>query len=164
MQLSFINSFTVITVIEVALVCVVCVLMLWLVMLEWRVRRFMRGANKQNIETHLAAIARDYQDLSSYKNALRRELDTMEMRLQGSIRGVGTVRFHPFVGSGSSKPSFATALISEKGDGLIISTLLAHNSASIFSKAIVAFRHEKELTEEEAQALEKARNSLYSTL
>lgn len=143
---------------------VVTILLLWLVVLEWRLRRFMRGSNGKNIEAHLSTIARDYQDLTAFKTALRNELDTMEARLKGSIRGTGTVRFHPFAGSGSSKPSFATALISENGDGMIISTLLAHNSASIFSKAVVGFASEKELTAEEAEALEKAKNSLHSTL
>lgn len=151
------------TLVEIVLISAVAVLLLWIIVLECRIRRFMKGTNKNNIEAHLGHIARDYQDLSAYKDALRHELDTMEERLEGSIRGVGTVRFHPFAGSGSSKPSFATALVSERGDGLIISTLLAHNSASIFSKAITGFQSEKELTEEESQALEKARNSLHST-
>lgn len=84
-------------------------------------------------------------------------LSQHDSRIAGGIKGIGTVRFHPFAGSGSTKPSFATALIAENGDGLILSTLHSHGTVSIFSKALTNFKAEKELTEEEAAALEKQR-------
>lgn len=136
--------------------------LVWNVLLELRLRRLTRGADGKSLEGHLATITRDYQDLEEFKSALHSRLETMDARLKGSVSGVGVVRFHPFAGSGDSKPSFAVAFVSEKGDGLIISTLHARNSVSIFSKDIAAFKSEKELTEEEAGALEKARNSLHT--
>ncbi|MBL4644823.1 MAG: DUF4446 family protein [Candidatus Pacebacteria bacterium] len=137
-------------------------LLLWNIFLEIRLRRLTRGSDGKNLEGHLATIARDYQDLEEFKSALHSRLETMDVRLKGSVSGVGVVRFHPFAGSGDSKPSFAVAFISENGDGIIISTLHARNSVSIFSKNVSEFKSDKELTEEEAGALEKARNSLHT--
>ncbi len=138
------------------------ILLFWNVSLEFRLRRLARGSDGKNLESHIASIAREYQDLGDFKKALHTRLENIDVRIKGSISGIGVVRFHPFAGSGDSKPSFAVAFLSEAGDGLIISTLHARNSVSIFSKDVVDFKSEKELSEEEAGALEKARNSLHT--
>ncbi len=138
------------------------VLLIWNISLEFRLRQLTRGSDGKNLESHIASIARDYQDLEGFKSALHTRLENIDTRIKGSLSGIGVVRFHPFAGSGDSKPSFAVAFLSEAGDGLIISTLHARNSVSIFSKDIVDFKSEKELSEEEAGALEKARNSLHT--
>jgi len=141
---------------------IVSLLLIWNILLEWRLRRITRGADGKNIEAHLASIARDYQNLEDFKKTIHSNIREIDTRLKGSIRGIGVVRFNPFAGSGSSKPSFAAAFISEDGDGLIISTLHARNSVSIFSKNIAGFKSDKELTEEERGALEKAKDSLHT--
>jgi len=137
-------------------------LLLWNIFLEWRLRRLTRGNNGTNLEAHLASIARDYEDLGEFKQTVLSSIQKIDSRVQGSIRGVGMVRFNPFAGSGLNKPSFAAAFISEKGDGLVISSLHARDSVSIFTKTIVSFKSENELTSEEMAALEKARISLHT--
>tara|TARA_B100000745_G_scaffold152730_1_gene99956 strand:+ start:4577 stop:5044 length:468 start_codon:yes stop_codon:yes gene_type:complete len=141
---------------------IIFLLVVWVLILELRLRRLTKGSNKSNMEAHLAAIARDYQDLNGFKTDVYGRITQIDNRLKGSVRGIGTVHFHPFAGSGSSKPSFATALVSEDGDGMVISTLHAHNSVSIFNKAVKNFTCEKELTAEETVALEKAKDSLHT--
>lgn len=138
------------------------ILLVWNIILEIRLRRITRGADGKNIEAHLATIARDYQDLEGFKKTILTKLQTLDVRVQNSIRGTGIVRFNPFAGSGDSKPSFAAAFITEEGNGLILSTLHARNNANIYCKNITAFKSEQELTEEESQALEKAKNSLHT--
>lgn len=137
-------------------------LFIWNGVLEFRLRRITKGADGKNIENHLAAIARDYKDLDDFKQSVNENITKLDARLKGSVRGTGTIRFNPFAGSGDSKPSFATALVNEQGNGFILSTLHARNSVSIYCKDIVNFKSEKELTEEEAAALEKAKNSLHT--
>jgi len=138
------------------------ILLLWNILLEWRLRRLTKGHSGESLESHLATIARDYQDLEAFKAMMQKEITSLDTRLKTSVRGTGIVRFNPFAGSGDSKPSFALALISEKGDGLIVSTLHARNTVSIFSKNVAGFKTEQELSDEEAQALEKARKSLHT--
>tara|TARA_B100000900_G_scaffold35226_1_gene26517 strand:+ start:446 stop:940 length:495 start_codon:yes stop_codon:yes gene_type:complete len=138
------------------------VLLIWNSILEIRIRRITKGADGKNIENHLATISRDYQDLDDFKKTVKTKIAELDTRLQSSIRGTGIVRFNPFAGSGDSKPSFATAFINEQGDGFILSTLHARNSVSIYCKDILNFKSEKELTEEEEAALEKATHSLHT--
>ena len=138
------------------------VLLIWNVVLEWRLRRLTKGADGKNLEAHIASIARNYQDLEDFKKTIHARIAEIDTRVKGSVRGIGMVRFNPFAGSGSSKPSFAAAFVSENGDGLLISTLHARESVSIFTKNISGFACEHELTEEEKTALEKAKNSLHT--
>lgn len=143
-------------------VAVVLLLLIWNLMLEWRLRRLCKGANGNNLEAHISSIARDYEEFTAFKKTMEGRIEDINTRVQGSLRGVGMIRFNPFAGSGSSKPSFAAAFLSESGDGLVISTLHARDSVSIFTKNIVKFVGEQELTDEEQQALEKAKNSLHT--
>lgn len=148
--------------ISIAAAGIVGVLLLWNILLEVRLRRLTRGSDGKNLENHLATIARDYQDLEKFKANVHTELARLDARLKTSVRGVGIVRFNPFAGSGDSKPSLAAAFIAENGTGIVISTLHARGSVSIFSKNIVDFKAEQTLTEEENAALEKARKSLHT--
>jgi len=140
------------------------ILFIWIVFLEFRLRRLTKGSNGKNLENHLATIANDYKNLEEFKQTIHERLENIDGRLKNSVRGIGVVRFNPFAGSGSSKPSFAVAFVCEDGKGIIISTLNARNSMNIFSKNILNFKSDKELTEEEAGALEKAKNSLHTAL
>ena len=140
----------------------VAVLVLWVALLEWRLRRLTRGSNGKNLEAHIASVVREYERLAHFEREVQDRLTHLDRRLTHSICGVGVVRFNPFAGSGSSKPSFAIALLSERGDGIVISTLHARDSVSIFTKHVTQFAGERELTAEETEALEKARNSLHT--
>ncbi len=141
----------------------VVLLLIWNGLLEWRLRRATRGSKGENLEQHIARIARDYEEFVAFRDATRGTLATLDTRMRGSISGVGLVKFNPFAGHGASKPSFAAAFVSEDGSGVIISTLHARESVSIFSKTLVDFASEYELTEEEAEALDKARESLHTS-
>lgn len=139
------------------------VLLLWNIILEWRFRRLTKGASGRSLEQHVARIAKDYQDFIAFKKIIEGRANDLDTRLKGSMRGIGMVRFNPFAGSGLSKPSFAATFISENGDGLVISSLHARESLSIFTKTIKGFKSQQELTEEEMASLEKARVSLHTS-
>lgn len=139
------------------------VLGLWIVLLELRLRRLTRGSDGKNLEKHIARIAKSYTSVQEEQKNTALKLEDVSTRLQGSIRGIGLTRFNPFAGSGDSKPSFALALLSEDGSGVIVSTLHARDRVTLFSKDITNFKPESEITDEEQQALEKARNSLHNT-
>ena len=140
-----------------------CVLLLiWNIMLEMRFRKLLQGADGKNLESHIAAIVKDYEMFTDSKKEITDRLNNIDTRVKGSVRGIGIVRFNPFAGSGTSKPSFAAAFVSEDGRGVIISTLHARESVSIFSKNIIDFKSENELTAEETEALVKAKDSLHT--
>jgi hypothetical protein len=77
------------------------------------------------------------------------------------VQSVETLRFNAFRGSGSGgNQSFASAFLNENGDGLVISTLYSSDRMSIFAKPVTKFTPAFELTEEEKDVLDGAKNKL----
>lgn len=92
-----------------------------------------------------------------FQEEMRNYLTTVEKRLKKSVQAVHTVRFNPFKGTGSGgNQSFATAMLNENGDGVVISTLYAREHISIFSKPVKKGKSEYELSEEEKEAVSGA--------
>lgn len=137
-----------------------CVLLelVWIIMLEVRIRHFMRGAHGANLEGVLRSILTRHSEFETFQKELAQVLKSIDSRIKTAARGVGVVRFDAFSGDGSGgMQSFATALVSETGDGVVISSLHARASTRIFAKPVRAFTSPNELTTEEQQAIDTAR-------
>jgi len=129
--------------------------------LNIRLNRFLRGKEAKSLEDIVLKHGADIEKFKAFRKELEEYLDTVEERLDTSVRGVGTVRFNPFKGNGEGgQMSFATAFLDEKECGVIISTLNTRERMSIFAKPIVNGRSEFELTEEERSAIAKAKEKL----
>ncbi len=150
---------TIITAVSIGLVAI---LLIWVLWLELRLHWLTKGSDGKNLENHIANIARDYKSVQVKQQEMTDKITSVDARLSSAIRGIGLTRFNPFAGSGNSKPSFAIALIDEAGNGIIISTLCARDNLTLFSKQVVDFKPENEITEEEQNALEKACKSLHN--
>lgn len=132
-----------------------------IVLLIWehrRLTRLMLGRNGASLEESIVTLARRTKDLESFRAELEQYLKRAEARLASSVRGISTVRFNPFKGDGSGgNQSFATALVTEQGDGVVLSTLYSRDRVSMFGKPVEKGASGFELTEEEKQALSLAR-------
>jgi hypothetical protein len=131
-----------------------------LIRTQIRLKKLLRGKNAATLEDSIITIDNGLKDMYQFRIELEQYLEQVERRLKRSIQGVQTLRYNPFKGvGGGGNQSFATALINEKGDGVIISSLYARDHVSVYSKAIQNFKSEHELTEEEQEALKKAKES-----
>lgn len=136
------------------LLAAVLILLAWVAYLEWRLKRFMTGKNASNLEENFAALAADIAGTNRVNQEIQRHLINMEERLQKSVQHVKTVRFNPFSETGGNH-SFATALLDERGNGTVISTLYSRDKTSVFAKPIRERSSEFELTAEEERAIAK---------
>ena len=130
------------------------VLVVWMFTLQKRISKLLAGKSGVNLEdtinTHTASI----DELFRAKSGLKMELGALDERIKKKIQGAKTIRFNPFHGTGSGgNQSFATALLDEKGDGVVLSSLYSREKLSIFAKPIKNRTSEFELTEEEAEVL-----------
>ena len=124
-------------------------------------RRFLVAVDAHNISDSLAHVSSNLKDLQSFRGDMETYLTDVEKRLQKSVQSVHTVRFNPFKGTGGGgNQSFATTLLNEHGDGVIISSLYARDHVSVFSKPIKKHSSEHELTEEERESLDIAKKGL----
>jgi len=83
------------------------------------------------------------------------EIENLNSILGKTIQKTGIVRFNPFNGIGGNQ-SFAIALLDEKNNGFIISSLFTQEGNRVYAKAIKNGKSEHSLSEEEKEAIEKA--------
>lgn len=123
-----------------------------------RVNKLLMGRSGISLEEAITTLARRTKDMETFRAELEVYLKRAEMRMATSLRGVATVRFNPFKGDGSGgNQSFATAALTEGGDGFVLSTLYSRDRVSVFSKPIVKGSSSYELSEEEREALKLAK-------
>lgn len=73
-----------------------------------------------------------------------------------NIQKVGLVRFNPFADAGGNM-SFTVALLDGRNNGIVVSSLHGREGTRIYAKNIDKGESKYRLTEEERQAIEKAR-------
>lgn len=145
----------------IGLTAIIAILVLLVVQLQIRFRKLLRGHRAETIEDSLKLIEHDLKNLKNFKRETVAYLEDVEKRVGQSIQGVGTVRFNPFRGNGEGgNQSFATSFLSEKGSGVVISSLYSRDHVSIFSKPLKEFESEFELTSEEKEAIKLAQEKL----
>lgn len=125
--------------------------------LRARLRRLALGRNG-SIEETIGILSRDTKELQQFRTELEKYLKLAEVRLRGSVSGVGLVRFNPFSGDGSGgNQSFAAALLDEVGRGVVLSSLYARDRVGIYGKPVDNWASTYELTAEEKEAITQAK-------
>ncbi len=140
----------------------ICIFLgVWIMRTERKLTQAL-GGGSQSLQETLTKIHDHTKDVEEFRDQLEKYLETVENRLSKNIQSVETVRFNPFKGSGSGgNQSFATSLLNEKGDGVVISSLFGRERVSVFAKPIKKFVAEFELSAEEQESLDKASAGLY---
>ena len=122
-----------------------------------RIAKMLRGKSARDIDDVLVQIYRNISNFEQFQSKTQSDIAIMSNKLANSIQSVETIRFNPFKGNGTGgNQSFATAILNEYGDGVILSSLYSSDRVSVFAKPLVKFASTYELTEEENQALQQA--------
>jgi hypothetical protein len=133
---------------------VVIVLIGWIIRLEIRIHRLTQGGNGKSLEGVIASHTSRIATLEEHGGTTDRIVAEMNGRLKKSVQEVRTIRFDPFEGTaGSGKQSFATALLNEEGDGVVLSSLYTREKVSVFAKPVEKKSSQYELTKEEKEAI-----------
>ena len=156
---SILSSPTWVAIIILSIVSVI--LLVLVVMMHLKLKKFLIGIDSKHIGDSLDFVSTNINELQTFKNELESYLSTVEKRLKKSVQSVHTVRFNPFKGNGGGgNQSFATAFLTEDGDGVIVSSLYSRENVSVYSKPVKGHASEYELSDEECEALEKAKENL----
>lgn len=145
-----------ISILSYILIGVVIVLIVWIIIIEYRLKKFFVGTKARNLEGVLLEIGKQLKDIKNNQTKIDKHLSEVDGRLDKSVRRVETIRFNPFPDAGSNQ-SFAMAFLNDEGDGVIMSSLYARDRMSIFAKPIKKGKSEFELSAEEKEVLDKAK-------
>ena len=130
------------------------------VSLRRRLARLALGRNG-SIEETISILMRDMKEFKEFRAELEKYLKLAESRLRGAVSGVGVVRFNPFTGEGQGgNQSFALCVLDELGEGVVLSTLYSRDRVGVYAKPLTAFASTYELSDEEKQAIERAREQI----
>lgn len=148
---------------EQPLTAVLAVLVLALIAqttyLSMRVGKFLKGSNGKSLEGTIQKLDQRVSRLEAHAQETTLILKEADERLGRSVQGISVKRFDPFQGAGGQQ-SFATALLSEKGNGVVISGIHARDGVRVYAKGVVNFTSERELSDEEQAAIEEAKSKV----
>lgn len=132
-------------------------LLIWIIVLEFRIRKLLRGKTGDDLEDLIRKTNQDLEDLTRSRTEIKKDILAIREKMRHHIRGVKTIRFNPFKDSGGNQ-SFATAFINDDGDGVILSSIYSRDRVSIYAKPLEKHKSEYELSDEERRAIMESQN------
>lgn len=109
------------------------------------------GSLQSLLEEHLV----ERRDLIGAHEVTRRRVDELESKMEGAKRHLGIVRYDAFEEVGGAQ-SFALALYDDRGDGVILTSLVGRADCRVYGKPLARGRSERTLSQEEQRAIDEA--------
>jgi len=125
----------------------------------FRVRRRYRvlwAGGEKDVAAVLSEQSGQIAHLRSDAERVRAQLTQTVGDVEQSLRHVAVVRYDAF-GDMGGRLSFSAAIIDDRGDGLVISSIHARGESRTYAKGLVEGDSEVTLSPEEQQALAAAR-------
>jgi hypothetical protein len=127
--------------------------------LNGKYKKFMTGSNGANLESRILARFAEIDGLKTDAKQLHEELDAVKENLMITYQKVGVVKYDAFKEMGG-KLSFVLALLDKNNNGILLNSV--HSSREgcyTYLKEIIKGESFLELSEDEREALEQAKNS-----
>ena len=135
----------------------------WVVVLQVRLHRLssqyarlMTGMDNTNLEGVLNQHVDQVREALSTVSTLKDKTKRMDQTLRHTVQWMGVVRFNPFRNTGGDQ-SFAWAVVDGDGNGVVLTSLHARENTRVFAKPVHGWESPYSLTEEEKQAIVRAR-------
>lgn len=129
-------------------------------MLRIKIRRLTRGKTGVDLETSIHSIDAEMKGMEVFKKEATDYFKNVEQRLSRSIQATHTVRFNALKDGSGGNQSFASAFVTEKGDGIVFSSMFLRDRVNVYSKQLSKFTSDVELSDEERQAVKGAREKI----
>ena len=127
----------------------------WIILLEMRLKKFFGGKKAGDLEDVMKGIIKELEAVDGFRGEMEKYLEGVEKRLRRSAQHVGVVRFNPFHDAGGDQ-SFSMAIMDEKKNGVILSSLYGRETSRIYAKPIENASSKYQLSKEEVEAIEEA--------
>jgi hypothetical protein len=134
----------------------IAILALWVITIYRRLGRFMKGSSGASLEGMLNRIVGEEEAIKDFTRRLAERTNILEEKAKQNAGSIGVVRFNAFSDTGGNQ-SFATALLNEKGTGVLLSGISGRDRMSVYAKPVEQFSSTYDLSPEEKDAIQKAR-------
>lgn len=116
---------------------------------------FMRGKDGKTLEESMMSGFADVEAILKYTKQNRTDIQKLNKKMEKSYQKLGIVKYDAFNEMGG-KLSFALAMLDNNNTGWIINAMHSREGCYTYVKEIVKGESYVELSEEEAEALDKA--------
>ena len=116
----------------------------------------MRGESATSLEQVIKECVEGVNEIQKRNELISEHALSLDARVSSAIRNAQTIRFKAFEVNGSNQ-SFSIALLNEKGNGVVISSLHARDRISTFAKPVEKYTSSYDLTEEEKEVIKLSR-------
>lgn len=137
-------------------------LLVYTLYLHRKLHKFTRGQNAMSLESLMRECVESVAKIEERNEVISKHALTLDERVSHAVRNAQTIRYKAFDANGSNQ-SFSVALVNEKGNGVVISSLHSRDRMSTFAKPIEKYASTYDLTEEELAVLEDAKLSHKAT-
>ena len=115
----------------------------------------MKLGNGKNLEEDLQTYMSRVNQVEKQNTKLSNQIKTLDGEVTKCIQKVGVVRYSAFKDTGSDL-SFALALLDENNDGVVLNGIYSREMSNIYAKPVQKGMSTYTISEEEAQAIQKA--------
>lgn len=126
--------------------------------LDHKIVVLTRGKSGLSLEETIKECLTATTTIEERNELLSKHILTLEEKIAHTLRNAQMIRYKAYETNGSNQ-SFSIALVNEKGNGAVISSLHAHERISTFAKPIENYTSTYELTDEEQHVLEEAKKA-----
>lgn len=144
------------------LIAVIFIFLFWNIFLELRLKKekerttnFFKGKKAESLESIISELFKNQKRTEEKAHKALNKIKELDKAALHSIQKIGVVRFNPFSEIGSNQ-SFAIALLDQKDDGIVISSLYSKEGTRIYTKPIKNGESEYSLSKEEEESIKQA--------
>jgi hypothetical protein len=134
----------------------VTLLLIYVVYLHQKIHRFTRGETGASLESLIKNCVDAVAEIEKRNELISEHALSLDNRVSHSLRNAQTIRYKAFEVNGSNQ-SFSIALLNEKGNGVIITSLHARDRINTFAKPVEKYTSTYELTDEEREVIEESK-------
>ncbi len=120
-----------------------------------RFKELLQSKSGQDLESLLIDHTRERLEFKAQLEGALTRVDKLEGRMEKAKRHIGLVKYDAFDDVGG-KQSFALAIYDDRGDGVVVSSVLGRTDCRVYCKPIAGGKSERNLSNEEQQAILEA--------
>lgn len=133
-------------------------LLIYTIYLHRKIHHFTLGQSGASLESLMKECVNSVAEIEKKNELISAHALTLNNKVTHALRNAQIIRYKAFEVNGSNQ-SFSIALLNEKGNGVVISSLHARDRISTFAKPIDGYKSTYDLTEEELHVLEESKKS-----
>jgi len=140
----------------IAIVFLVVVLAVWQTIQLQQIRRTVDAVPADgNVFTTLGSLQRRTDGVERFVRGLGPRVERLEQRMPLAVSRTGVVAYNAF-GNITGQMSRSIALVNDRGDGIVVTILVAREETRFFTKEVRMGRGTEQLSPEEQAAVDRA--------